>query len=168
MMEKFKNVTANGDLMFIEFESGKRINTELVNEFMIMLPAQPKQQPVVQQLPQKTEPSNSHFAVTSIDYGDQKNLSPDSPIYKLLKKQKKNIVEISIKLKLNLPPKELYTVLSGSFDDAESEIIDFVLDGVDIDSIKASLAESIRKNYYSEGAKSTETTKKGNKKETNE
>lgn len=168
MMEKFKNVTANGDLMFIEFESGKRINTELVNEFMIMLPAQPKQQPIVQQLPQKAEPSNSHFAVTSIDYGDQKNLSPDSPIYKLLKKQKKNIVEISIKLKLNLPPKELYTVLSGSFDDAESEIIDFVLDGVDIDSIKASLAESIRKNYYSEGAKSTETTKKGNKKETNE
>lgn len=170
MMEKFRDVTANGDLVFVEFESGKRINIDLLNEFMIMLPAQPKTQPqpVVPQNQPKIETPNQHFAVTSIDYGDQKNSSTDSPIYKLLKKQKKNMVEISIKLKLNLPPKDLYTVLSGSFEDAENEIIDFVLDGVDIDSIKASLAESIKKNYYSDKSKPEEVVKKGNKKETNE
>ena len=58
------------------------------------------------------------------------------------------MVDVSIKIKLNLPPKDLYTVLSGSFDDAEREIIDFVLDGVDIEDIKTSLADSIKKSYY--------------------
>ena len=65
-----------------------------------------------------------------------------------MKKQKKNPVEVGIKLKLNLPSKELYSVLSSSFDDAEREIIDFVLDGVDIEDIKRALADSIKKNYY--------------------
>jgi hypothetical protein len=55
---------------------------------------------------------------------------------------------------LNLPPKDLYTVLSGSFEDAEREIIDFVLDGVDIEDIKASLADSIKKSYYEKVEKS--------------
>ena len=62
-------------------------------------------------------------------------------------------MEVSIKMKLNLPPKELYGVLSTSFEDADNEIINFVLDGVDIDDIKASLAESIKKSYYSIGSK---------------
>jgi hypothetical protein len=58
-------------------------------------------------------------------------------------------------------------VLSGSFDEAEKEIIDFVLDGVDIDSIKSSLAESIKKTYYSEQSKLIEGQKKNQKKGTN-
>jgi hypothetical protein len=165
MIEKFRDVTVNGDLIFIEFQSGKRINQELLNEYMITYPAPPPTTPSnpAALAPQINTPKPSDFSVTSIDYPDAKNQTPDSPIYKLLKKQKKNIVEVSIKLKLNLPPKDLYTVLSGSFDDAEKEIIDFVLDGVDIDSIKASLADSIRKNYYSEGGKTPETPKRTTK-----
>lgn len=152
MNEKYKNISLVGETAFIEFESGKRINSELLDEFMIMLPAQPKiihKPKPPQQHVQKTS-ANSESSVTSIIYEDTKNSNPDSPIYKLLNKQKKNMVEVSIKIKLNLPPKELYTVLSGSFEDAEKEIIDFVLDGVDIENIKASLAESIKKNYYNE------------------
>jgi len=170
MIEKYRDIVQNGDMMFIEFQSGKRINMDLLNEYMITYPAQPVQ--VIQQpTPIQVQPTptpNSNFSVTSIQYEDNKNVNVDSPIYKLLRKQKKNMVEISIKLKINLPPKDLYTVLSGSFDDAEKEIIDFVLDGVDIEGIKLSLADSIRKNYYSETAKVNEGQKKNSKRETNE
>jgi hypothetical protein len=166
--EIFKNISLNGDISFIEFNSGKRINTELLEEFMIMLPAQPK--PVEIPQPQYNPPVQTHQStVTSIIYDDAKNAQIDSPIYKLLKKQKKNMVEVSIKIKLNLPPKDLYTVLSGSFEDAEKEIIDFVLDGVDIENIKASLSDSIKKSYYTD-SKPQEGAKKSTKpqKETNE
>jgi hypothetical protein len=151
MVERYKNISLVGEQAFIDFESGKRINAEILNEFMIMLPAQPKitQSAAPAQMPQISQQPNAS-AVTSIVYEDQKNSNSDSPIYKLLKKQKKNLVEVSIKIKLNLPPKDLYTVLSGSFEDAEREIIDFVLDGVDIENIKASLADSIKKTYYNE------------------
>ena len=79
-------------------------------------------------------------------------------------------MEVSIKLKLNLPSKELYGVLSSSFDDAERDIIDFVLSGVDIDDIKASLADSIKKAYYvSEKKEPVKTGKtQSNKKDNNE
>jgi hypothetical protein len=76
------------------------------------------------------------------------------------------MVDVSIKIKLNLPPKDLYTVLSGSFDDAEREIIDFVLDGVDIEDIKASLADSIKKSYYEKGEKAKVPSSIGEKRTT--
>ncbi len=172
--EIFKTITLNGDISFIEFNSGKRINTELLEEFMVMLPAQPKPaeipQPHYNPPVQINQPSRDS-TVTSIIYDDSKNAQIDSPIYKLLKKQKKNMVEVSIKIKLNLPPKDLYTVLSGSFEDAEREIIDFVLDGVDIENIKASLSDSIKKSYYTTDSKTPlEGAKRSTKqqKETNE
>ena len=55
---------------------------------------------------------------------------------------------------MNLPSKDLFGVLSSSFEDAEKEIINFVLDGVDIEDIKLALAESIKKNYYLQGQSS--------------
>lgn len=169
--EVFKSISLNEDVSFIEFNSGKRINTELLEEFMIMLPAQPKpvEIPQPQYIPPVQHQQAKDSTVTSIIYDDAKNAQNDSPIYKLLKKQKKNMVEVSIKIKLNLPPKDLYTVLSGSFEDAEKEIIDFVLDGVDIENIKASLSDSIKKSYYTD-SKTPEGPKKTSKpqKETNE
>jgi len=156
--EDFKDlVNVDGDT-FVLFQSGKRINTSLLEEYMVYYPAQPKQLSI------DTIPVNADFmeisksTVTSIVYNDEvKQSKSESPIYKLLNKQKKNIVEVSIKLKLNLPPKELYGVLSSSFDDAEKEIIEFVLDGIDIDDIKKSLSDSIRKGYYNLETKSEST-----------
>jgi hypothetical protein len=64
-----------------------------------------------------------------------------------LKKQKNNWVNVNISLKLNLPSKNLYGVLTSSFEDADTEIVNFVTEGVDIDEIKAALGESIL-SYY--------------------
>jgi hypothetical protein len=155
-IENFKGINLNGETAFIEFTSGKRINMDLLDEFMTYFPSQPKAPepvPVAIESVPRQEPRVSR--VTEVVYQDHPSTTADvdSPIYKLLRKQKKNIVEVSIKMKLNLPPKELYGVLSSSFDDADNEIINFVLDGVDIDDIKASLAESIKKSYYSIGSK---------------
>lgn len=147
LIESYKNVAQVNDDYFIEFTSGKRMNINLADEFLMYYPAPPKRDlGISAEFVEIQKPSS----VTSIVYDEAppKNESEESPIYKLLKKQKKNSVEVSIKLKLNLPSKELYGVLSSSFEDAEKDIIDFVLSGVDIDDIKASLADSIKKTYY--------------------
>lgn len=146
VMEKFNGISTNGDFFFVDFSSGRKVNVDLIDEYMLTLPAQIQQKEPVIHLPKES-------SVTSIVYEETGNSNPDSPIYKLLKKQKKNMVDVSIKIKLNLPPKELYNVLLGSFEEAEKEIIDFVLDGVDINNIKNSLAESVKKSYYSDSSK---------------
>jgi hypothetical protein len=168
-IETYKNVAYAGDSYFVEFISGKRMNVNLVDEFLMYYPAPPKKDlGISAEFVEIPKPSS----VTSIVYDEipTKNESEESPIYKLLKKQKKNSVEVSIKLKLNLPSKELYGVLSSSFEDAERDIIDFVLSGVDIDDIKASLADSIKKTYYvSEKKEPIKTGKtQSNKKDNNE
>ena len=53
--ETFKNISPNGEITFIEFQSGKRINTELLEEFMIMIPAAPKVTEVSSEILEKEE-----------------------------------------------------------------------------------------------------------------
>ena len=162
----YKEIKQIGENYFIEFSEGGRINEDLVEEYTLSYPAPVDNSP--QQAHNSPEKSST---VTSIVYSEsQKSSDPDSPIYTLLKKQKKNMVEVGIKIELNLPSKELYGVLSTSFEDAENEIIKFVLDGVDIEDIKKSLSESIKINYYSiKSSPEKNSTKKINKeKEINE
>jgi len=169
-VENYKDISTNGDFTFIDFMSGRKINIDLLDEYMVSFPAIPPEQPKNLPAPkQETPVSKPDSSVTDIVYEDSKSPQNDSPIYKLLKKQKKNMVEVSIKIKLNLPPKELYSVLLSSFEDAEKEITEFVLDGVDIENIKNSLAESVKKSYYTDSPKPSSdktTTKKINKIET--
>ena len=150
----FKEIKEAGENFFIEFIEGGRINEDLVDEYTLFYPAPPQ----IQNLP-SVEKSSS---VTSIVYGESQKsgIDPDSPIYSLLKKQKKNMVEVSIKIELNLPSKELYGVLSSSFEDEENEIIEFVIDGIDIEDIKKSLSESIKRNYYSPSSSPEKNTGK--------
>jgi hypothetical protein len=75
----------------------------------------------------------------------------DNPIVSLLEKQKPNWVEVGINLKLNLPTKNLYNVLNSSFEDAEDEIIEFVVRDLDIEIIKESLRINIKDIYKSNG-----------------
>jgi len=150
----FKEIKEAGENFFIEFIEGGRINEDLVDEYTLFYPCPPQ----IQNLP-SVEKSSS---VTSIVYGESQKsrIDSDSPIYSLLKKQKKNMVEVSIKIELNLPSKELYGVLSSSFEDAENEIIEFVIDGIDIEDIKKSLSESIKRNYYSPSSSPEKNTGK--------
>jgi hypothetical protein len=86
----------------------------------------------------------------------------ESPIYKLLKKQKNNWVSVTISLKLNLPPKSLYSVLVSSFDDAENEIIDYVTEGINIEDIRSALGKSILAYYEKPKNQSQESTSEKN------
>lgn len=151
-IEKFKAIEKDEStgLIFISFRSGGRMNVELVQEYMDVFPSQnidfnsmassPVSQPV-QQLPENsTQIKKKPNSVSSVQLSE-------SPIYSLLKKQKTNWVNVNITLKLNLPSKNLYGVLTNSFEEADREIINFVTEGIDIEDIKSALGDSIL-SYY--------------------
>lgn len=152
-IERYKSIEQDEStgMIFVNFGSGGRMNVELIQEYMDIFPAQsvdylsqaievPKlQQPQTQSHP-KVQTSKQRNTVSSIEL-------EDSPIYTLLKKQKPNWVNVSISLKLNLPTKNLHGVLTSSFEDAESEIVNYVTEGIDIEDIRAALADSILAYY---------------------
>ncbi len=166
-IEGYKDVTEDigTGLRFLEFKSGGRMNLQLLSEYMVTFPASrvdfsdlemkrssdPTSQNIVPPLPkdqtQQTKTIKPVQTVASVEL-------EESPIYTLLKKQKENWVNVNITLKLNLPSKSLYGVLISSFDGAESEIIDYVTEGIDIEDIRAALGESISQ-HYEQNKKST-------------
>jgi len=167
-IEKYSGIGETNGMKFLNFQGGGRINLEILREFMDIFPSTPvqfeelnvpKSNPPVSSQPSSSSKKGS---VNSVDYGKTVQVGvEESPIYKLLKKQKPNWVNVNISLKLNLPTKSLYNVLISSFADAETEIANYVTEGVDIEDIKEAIAESIRTSFYeAKKSSSTSQTKK--------
>jgi hypothetical protein len=152
MIEKYLGVEETNGLKFLNFIGGGRINLEILREFMDIFPSTPVQFNVPtggSPAPILEPQSAKKGSVNSVEYTKNSQIGiEESPIYKLLKKQKPNWVNVNISLKLNLPTKSLYNVLISSFEDAESEISSYVTEGVDIEDIKDAIAESIKTSFY--------------------
>ena len=168
MIEKYAGIEETNGMKFLNFQGGGRVNLEILREFMDIFPSTPVQFEELNvpksNSPVPSQPSSSSKKgfVNSVDYGKTVQVGvEESPIYKLLKKQKPNWVNVNISLKLNLPTKSLYNVLISSFEDAETEIASYVTEGVDIEDIKEAIAESIRTSFYeAKKSSSTSQTKK--------
>ena len=138
----FKDPTTG--IIWINFKGGSRINYLLLNDFMLQIEPTAVKQGAIEQV--------ANMPVRNVMLSDNKAkvTLPDNPIVSLLEKQKPNWVEVGINLKLNLPTKSLYNVLNSSFEDAENEIIEFVVKDLDIELIKDSLRINI-KDIYNKG-----------------
>lgn len=158
MIEKYAGVEEDNGIKFLKFTGGGRINVELLSEFMDVFPSTPVQFNSAGQNQTPVQSPQPKGSVNSVDYGKSVQVGvEESPIYKLLKKQKPNWVNVNISLKLNLPTKSLYNVLITSFEDAETEIVNYITEGVDIEDIKEAIGESIRTSFY-ESKKTSSTS----------
>ena len=135
----FKDPTSG--IIWINFKGGSRINYLLLNDFMLQIEPSAIKEGAIEQL--------ASLPMRNVMLSDNKAkvTLPDNPIVSLLQKQKANWVEVGINLKLNLPTKNLYNVLTSSFEDAEEEIIEFVVRDLDIELIKDSLRINIKDIY---------------------
>lgn len=140
-------------IIWINFKGGTRINHAIMSEYMIEIDPIPQNN--ANQLQPITRAQNSRIPVQDqspvknvmlADSSNSKSID-ENPIVSLLQKQKPNWVEVGIKLKLNLPTKNLYNVLTSSFEDAEKEIIEFVVNDLDLEIIKESLRINIKEIY---------------------
>jgi hypothetical protein len=139
----FKDPTSG--ILWINFKGGTRINYSILNEYMMQIDSSS----IVHNEPV----SHNNLPVRNVMLSESKAKVPnlENPIVSLLQKQKPNWVEVGINLKLNLPAKNLYNVLTTSFEDAEEEIIEFVVRDLDIELIKESLRINIKDIYKSNG-----------------
>ena len=154
----FDSVTQQEDQFYIHLKGGTRINYSILEEYMTWFPSQR-----IEPRPAPAPVAQSQASVSSIKFGDSGTATisqaSQSPIYNLLARQKKKPVEIELKIKVPLPSKDLFNVLTSSFDDAENEIVQFIIDSIDIDDIRNTLSKSIRENYYGVGTQKSNSQK---------
>jgi hypothetical protein len=144
----FKDPTTG--VIWVNFKDGTRINYSLLNDYMIQIDPILVQNTINTLLAPTNTPNSTKSMgarnVMIVDNTPSVTVSAN-PITSLLEKQKPNWVEVGIKLKLNLPTKSLYNILTSSFEDADTEIIEFVVNDLDIEIIKDSLRQNIREIY---------------------
>ena len=135
-------------MIWINFKDGTRINYSLLDEYMMRVDSSSIVTP---------EPINADYQevknVRNAISGPKTTIKKTNPIISLLEKQKPNWVNVDMKLELNLPTKSLYNVLTTSFEDAEDEIIEFVVRDLDIEVVKESLRINIREIYNNNNGK---------------
>ena len=157
--EVFDKVVAGSDgNFFINFKSGRRINYSMLEEYLTWYPSPQKPQALPTEHVQQKQTE-----ITSVKFVDSKDNvihASESPIYNLLARQKKKDVDIGINIRVPLPSKDLFNVLVNSFDDAENEIIQFIIDSIDLEDIRKTLSRSIRENYYGINETPKDTVKK--------
>lgn len=147
----YKDIESVGDRKYLVFTDGSRISLELLDEYMIKVPKGFEESIEIKpQTHQPSAPSRVQARVEEIQFIQQ----DESPISSLLKKQKENWVNVDLNLKVNIPRKQLWEVLTSSFDNAEEEILNYVTKDLDIEVVKDSLRVAIKDIYKSKSQES--------------
>lgn len=149
--QHFEDLVEFDGKKYILFSDKSRIALDLLDEYMIK----------VEKGFEENIPKASDNLLLNQPSGDQQSkgvktrevheikpqINNESPIFSLLSKQKENWVDVDLKLSINLPPKSLWDVLMGSFDEAEKDILEYVTKDLDIEVVRQSLRESIKEIY---------------------
>ena len=139
---EFCNVCVENDgMVWIEFMDGSRINQPLLDQYLIKTNNTHELLDVEKPLAQEAKTNVSNVAIRETPK------VAENPIHTLLKRQKPNPVDIDITIELNIPSPELFSVIMSSFDNAEEETVNYIVSGLDINTIKESVKNAISKYY---------------------
>ena len=151
--QHYQDILEEGGKKYVIFTDKSRISLDLLDEYMIRVERGFEEQVRVsnptKELIEMDEEITKQSVVKSRELSQDKRKIEieNSPIFSLLAKQKENWVDVDLRLSINLPPKSLWDVLMGSFDDAEKDILEYVTKDLDIEVVRQSLRESIKEIY---------------------
>jgi hypothetical protein len=150
----YKDVISVNNMVLVEFTDGSRVNYDLLGDAVMKIESDEMLLDIatesVDQMSQYNVPVHNAPAPT-VSIGKPQPQKSYSPIHALLEKQKSNPVPIEFSIDLNLPPVSLYNVLSQSFENADEEIVEFIVAELDINKIKDAVKDAILNFYKSNG-----------------
>ena len=151
----YKDVVSVNNMVLVEFTDGSRVNYDLLGDAVMKIESDDMLLDIatdsVNQMSQYNVPVHNAPAPTVSIGKPQQHQKQMKPIHALLEKQKSNPVPIEFSIDLNLPPVSLYNVLSQSFENADEDVVEFIVADLDIDKIKEAVKDAILNFYKSNG-----------------
>lgn len=155
-IEEYKEKKVKGNQEWVYFQSGKRIASNLISEFMI-------------EINERQQPLDLKDLSTLDNPNIPKKINPitesyKSPVRILLEKQKKfESVSVTHVMEINLPSPSLYEVMLDNFgDEVKSELTELLLGKLNTEEIREQLKQTIIKtidNYYNTNTLNNEKEK---------
>lgn len=71
----------------------------------------------------------------------------NDPVYIMMERSKKATANISLSLEVSVPPTSLFHVAKESFDDGEEKTIEYIINNMNIDTIKESIKQGLIDMY---------------------
>lgn len=177
-VEYVKEERLENNIHWIYFDSGKRVNVNLLNEYLIEVDSEDSALEInpdnintdPEYIPEiKTGPAMSKETYSNIIKKSALPVKPvESPLEILLKKQSSALKTLNVKVDIKLPNKNLYKVLESSFpdDNIKETITKVIIDSIDVDYIKTSIKDSIDDliiNFYKLKENGTDSRKDSSK-----
>lgn len=137
--EKIGNVetiTAQ-DSEWTTFNSGARIATDLINEFMIPIDIEPLDFAQVEPVKSVVIDTPAPIKVETVN---------KNPIRTLFNKQKKiDTLDLTLVFPINTPTRDIFDIINETFDEAEviDELTAFIMDQINTESIHAKLTAEV-------------------------
>lgn len=141
---RFKDLHVSDDVVYVnlvDIQTGapSRINYELMDEFIRCLDSDVD--------PLGYDEVKPASQVSKVSLGQPQAQSAKSPVRALLDKQKPNPTEITLALTLNVPPPALFNVIRESFENSEMEILDHIVEGINIESVREAVKQTLAEYY---------------------
>lgn len=133
---EFKDVIFEGENLWVDFVDGSRINYNLLDEFILKTSNEYE----LLELDQKDTTIPQKINNVSVRQAPPKEVNP---IHTLLSKQKSNPILMDLALEMNIPSIELYNVICQSFDNANEEVLNYIISGLDINMIKDNVKKAL-------------------------
>lgn len=143
----------DGEMTFLVFKSGRQVNQALLSEYLIEIPSiyEPavdtdfmniKSAPKpVKQLPRENNPPLQKV---------KQIVSETNPVFSILEKSIKTEVNQTLKITLNLPPRDLIKVVASSFDDGQTTVLDYLISQIPVEDLQNQIKEQLRQTLFTE------------------
>ncbi len=142
-------------LNFLVFNDGTRGNENLMGDFYMEIPHRNEPfidmemaMPQGNRLPHESNPPLTRVAHSQPTAPAVQETQPTSAISKLLNDSKKTKTTVKISIIADIPPTDLMKVLSESYDDGETQVLDYLSANVDISDVKNQIAKQIWEQVF--------------------
>ena len=145
---EFRDVVLVNDMILVEFTDGSRVKYDMLGDAVMKIQDDTMLLDINNDIV-PADPQSLHTPAPTVSIGTPRPQQNANPVHALLAKQKTNPVPVEISIEMNLPPLSLYKVLSQSFDNADSDIVDFIVQDLDVPMIREAVREAIT-NFYTQ------------------
>jgi len=143
----------DGELTFTVFKSGRQINQSLLQEYLIEIPS--VREPVVdadfmslnapqrsaKPLPRESNPPLQKVNAVVVEA---------NPVFSILEKSIKTETNQTLKITLNLPPRDLIKVVASSFDDGQTTVLDYLVSQIPVEDLQKQIKEQLKQSLFVE------------------
>lgn len=147
------SIDFDGEIKFVVFKSGRQVNQSLLSEYLVEIPSvrEPAVDSDFMSINSSPRPAKPLLRESNPPLQKVKATTTESnPVFSILEKSIKTKMNQTLKITLNLPPRDLIKVVASSFDDGQTSVLDYLVSQIPIEDLQKQIKEQLKQTLFTE------------------